>query len=556
MHEQYEQIVNISKEIISLISRDYQYEVVNDAYCATIGKTRDEILGRTVAQVWGNEIFEKNIKGYLDRCFAGEKVEYIQKFKFGDSFRYMYVSYKPYAQNGEVTHAIVFSRDETKRKELESKLHNYEFKDPVTGLFNRRSLEMILEKEIERTKRSPAEHSRALLFIGLQDFSRINQTYGHHIGDVLLENSGIRISGAVRNSDYVFRFEGRELTVLLTNFKNKTDIAKVAHKIIQELAIPYRHRGGDILIKSHIGVALYPDDGGSSMEIIMNANAAMTEAKSAGQEFLFFNADLQQRSIERMKLENDMHQAFINKEYELKYQPIVMPDGTICGVEALIRWYHAERGMIAPITFIPLAEETGMIMSIGKWVLYQVCERLSAWSLRYGIYVSINVSAREFEDINLFDTIRGALKNADDLNPKYLKLEITETESMRNPEVTIERMKELANMGIEILIDDFGTGHSSLGYLKALPAGILKIDKVFVDEIAEDEEEREYLASIIRMGQSRKKLVVVEGVATADQANLLREMGCDRMQGFYFSKPLSAEELEGVLGTGLSLPLP
>ncbi len=554
----YEYIVNISKDFITLISRNYIYEIVNDAYCREIDKKREEIINRSVAEIWGDERFNNSIKKCLDKCFSGQEVHYIDKFRFGPFDKYMHVSYYPYFAGNKITHALVFSHDITKISEIESKLTQYEYRDPLTGLFNRRSLDIILEKEIEKAKLSKAEKLRALLFISLGNLAKVNQTYGFDIGDVLIENSGLRIKKVLRNCDFVFRFEGKELTAMLTDIKNSTDVARLAQRICNDVSMPYRYKGNDILITCKIGISIYPDDGEDKDTIIRNATAALAEAKRRGEKFVLYNRGLHKKAIERMSLESDMYKAFNKEQFELYYQPIVDSTGNILGAEALIRWHHPKRGLVAPADFIPIAEETGMIDSIGKWTLFAACKQVKKWisdkDSNRAIYVSVNLSAREFANGNLIETIKGALKNAGNLDPKHLKLEITESECMENPDETIRKMVSLHNIGIELFIDDFGTGQSSLSYLKRIPARTLKIDKVFVDELVKSEAEREYLSNIISLVRSRNKKVIIEGVSSKEQAELLHIMNCDRMQGFYFSKPLQSKEFTKQLLSGKKLP--
>ena len=554
----FEYIVNTSKDFITLINRNYIYEIVNDSYCRQIDKKREEIINKSVAEVWGDERFNGSIKKHLDQCFSGQEVNYIDKFKFGSFEKYMHVSYYPYIQNDKNTHALVFSHDITKISEIESKLTNYEYRDPLTGLFNRRSLDIIVEKEIEKAKLSKSEKLRAIFFISLGNLAKVNQTYGHEIGDLLIENSGIRIKKVLRNCDFVFRFEGKELTAVLTDISRNTDVARVAQKICDDVSIPYRYKGDDILITCKIGISIYPDDGDDKNTIIRNSTAALVEAKKRGEKFVFYNRGLHERAIERMSLESDLYKAFDKEQFELHYQPIVDSAGYILGAEALIRWYHPEKGSIPPMNFIPIAEETGVIDSIGKWALYTACKQVEKWisgeNTNRDIYVSVNLSAREFTNTNLIEIIKGALKNAGNLDPKHLKLEITESECMDNPDEAIRKMLSLYNMGIELFIDDFGTGQSSLSYLKRIPAKTLKIDKVFVDELVKSDSEREYLSNIISLVRSRNKNVIVEGVSSKEQAELLNIMNCDRMQGFYFSKPIRPEKFEKYLLGRIKLP--
>ena len=549
----YEYIVNISKDFITLINRDYVYEIVNDSYCTEMGQSREEIINRSVAEIWGKEKFENSLKRYLNQCFEGQEVHYIDTFKFGPFEKYMHVSYYPYRENDEITHVAVFSHDITSVGEIESKLTNYEYRDPVTGLFNRRSLDVVLDKEIEKAKRSKYEKLRAVLFVSLENLAKVNQVYGHEIGDLLLENSGLRIRRTLRRSDYVFRFAGSELSVILTNIAKNTDAGKVAQKIYNNVAVPYRFKETDINITCHIGIALYPEDGADKRTIVQKATSALAEAQKRNLDFLLFDASLHEQAVSRLKLESEIAKAFEKGQFELHYQPVVDTNGKIHGAEALIRWNHPERGYIPPMDFIPIAEETGLIIPIGRWALFTACRQISAWMKKHKLYVSINLSAKEFSDSTLLEAIQKAIKQSQDFDPAYLKLEITETKCMDDPEKTIKQMQSLLDIGVETFIDDFGTGYSSLGYLKRLPAVTLKIDTLFIDALVESQEEQDYLTNIIRTVKSRKKKVLVEGVSSREQFELLKAMACDQMQGYLFSRPVPAEEFEKLLARGTLL---
>ena len=551
----YEYIVNLSKDFITLINRDYVYEIVNDSYCREMGLARENVLKRKVAAVWGEEKFEATIRKHLDDCFAGKEIHYIDQFKFGPFVKYMHVSYYPYRQGGEITHCLVFSHDITQLGEIESRLSNYEYRDPVTGLFNRRSLNIILEKEIEKAKRSRSEKLRALLFIALENMSKVNQAHGHEIGDLLLENTGLRIRKVLRGSDFVFRFEGNELTALLTNISRNTDAGKVAQKIHNAVALPYDYKGTELLITCSIGIAVYPEDGEERNILIQRAASALQEAKKRGNTFLLFNAALHREAQERLRLESDLAKAFDEQQFELHFQPVVDMAGSLRGAEALIRWQHPQRGMVPPLDFIPLAEETGMIQAIGRWTLFTACQHLARWSSRIDLYLSVNLSARDFADPQLLELLETAMSKAGIKDPRRLKLEITETRCMEDPERTIRRIAELKAKGIDTLVDDFGSGYSSLGYLKRLPADTFKIDRVFVEALAESCDERDYLSRIIDTIKSRRKRVLVEGVSTAQQYALLKDMRCDLMQGYYFSRPLPASAFEKLLARDAALPV-
>ena len=540
---------------MTLINREYVYEIVNDSYCRAMEKAREDILGRTVAEVWGQDVFQKAIRGHLDDCFSGKEVQYIERFRFGPFEKHMHVTYYPYVgDGGRVTHAAVCSHDITDLSRIESKLSHYEFRDPTTGLFNRRSLDIVLSKEIEQARRT-RDRVRAVLFVGIQNLGKVNEVHGMAVGDLILENTGLRIQTCLRTSDYVFRFVGNELTCLLTNIARSTDAGRVAEKIVEQVTMPYPHRDGDIRIGCAVGIAVYPDDGETAEEVIRHASAAMRQALRRGAAYVFYNPAIHQRAAERMLLESDMHHAFEKEQFHLAYQPIVDLTGRIKGAEALIRWNHPVKGPVAPKDFIPLAEETGIIRSISKWALFAAAEQLARWSSRYAVYVSVNLSAVDFCTPDLPDILSSALQRYRVSSPAFLKLEITESQCMVKPEETIEQMARLTARGFDLFIDDFGTGSSSLGYLKRLPAGTVKVDRVFIEESVRSPEDYGYLAGIVALARSRRKSVILEGVGTAAQEVLLRPLVADGIQGFYFSHPLHAEELERLLADGVVLPL-
>lgn len=554
--DKYEYIINSSQDFITLINRDYTYTVVNDSYCKGINKEKNEILNRSVAAVWGQDIFDAKLKRYLDKCLAGEEVHYIETFKFGLQIRYMHVSYYPYYDKGSdtATHVCVFSHDITKLGEIESKLINYEFRDPVTGLFNRRSLEIILDMELEKARRSTHEQLRVILYIGIENLTEINRRFGHNIGNLLLENAGLKVKDILRTSDYVFRYEGNELVLLLSKLARDTDAAKVAQKIYEAIVSPYNYNNFTITLECYIGIAIFPEDGDNRETILKNAITALDEAKKCGYSYQLFDESLHEKAVTKLHLERDLRNAFQKEQFELYYQPIVDSDFIIRGAEALIRWDHPEKGLILPNDFIPLATEIGLIEDIGKWALFTATGQVREWLSEYDLYVSINLVAPQFENEYLSQIITAALRKAGNLDPKHLKLEITESEGMANPEMSITKMNDIMQLGVDIYIDDFGTGLSSLNYLKYLPASSLKIDKVFVDEIENKPEELAFLETIIALAGTRGKQTIVEGVSTRKQVELLTSVGCERMQGYYFSRPVPAGQFAAYFKGGGKLP--
>lgn len=552
--ETYKYIIDNSKDSITLINRDYVYELANNTYCEQVNKRKDEVVGHTVAEVWGDEKFQSTIKDYIDRCLAGEHVDYVEEFTFGPFLKYMHVSYYPYYIDRDITHAVVFSHDITHVGKLESKLNHYEYRDPITGLFNRRSLDIVIEKEIQRAELSAHEQLRILLFIQLHNIEKVIEMYGQEVGDLLLENTGVRLKSHLITNDYVFRFDGLQFAVLLVNVENKDDAGKFAKKLYDTITFPYKFKGHDIIIGCSIGVAVYPTDGEERSELIQKATSAMLEAERRGDTFALYNQQLYEQSLRKILVESAAYRALKEQQFKLYYQPIVDENHFIVGAEALLRWKHPQLGDISPSEFIPMAEQSDLIYALGKWIMFSVCNQLVEWNQKYGIFVSMNLSSRQFSSPLLMENISSVLHSCQPVDPKMLKIEITENESLRNIEASIKRIKALENLGVEVFIDDFGTGHSSLQYLKRLPAKVLKIDREFVKDIDTDQEERDFLNHIIHMGYARNKRVLIEGVENAEQAKLLVEMGCNRMQGFYFSRPVTSDKLERLLEAEKPLP--
>jgi diguanylate cyclase (GGDEF)-like protein/PAS domain S-box-containing protein len=550
----YKYIIDNSKDAITLINREYVYELANATYCEGIGNTQQDVLGHTVQEVWGEEKFRTTIKGYLDRCFSGEQVDYIEEFHFGPFMKYMHVTYYPFLENGEITSVLVFSHDITNIGRLENQLNHYEYRDPLTGLFNRRSLDVILDKELDRAQRSDRNDLRVLIFIQIKNIETAVELYGQEYGDLLLENTGIRLQSKIRKSDYVFRYDGSVFAVLLSKIENRLDAGQAANKIYDTITFPYSFKGHDIVVGCSIGAAVFPADGTQKEELIQKATSAMMQTVRDGKRFTLYNQELYRQALRRIAIESAACRALEEQQFQLYYQPIVDQNFHIVGAEALLRWKHPELGDISPGEFIPMAERTDLIFALGKWILFSVCRRLSQWQERYGIYVSINLSSREFSSPDLLDNVKAAIGSSRLKSPQSLKIEITENESVKNIDESVSRMRALAELGVEVFIDDFGTGNSSLQYLKRLPAEVLKIDREFVKEIDTNSEEHGFLNHIVHMAFSRGKEVLIEGVENARQAELLLQIGCRRMQGFYFSKAVEASRFEELLERGAALP--
>lgn len=548
-------ILDSSSDFVTLITRDYRYEVVNAAYCTAMEKERDVILGKTVAEVWGSDSFHSRIKHHLDQCLNGSYVEYVGRFSFGPFERNLRVTMHPYKATGEnVTHVLVFTRDITNLSQVESRLHEYEYRDPTTGLLNRKSLERSLETALAVDAASATTIGVAVLFVKLSGIAEVNRIYGHRFGDLLLEDAALRIRKHLSPIDDLFRFNGDDLVVVCPENARKSDAAHLAQCIADAIAVPYTFQNNVLSIRAAIGIALFPDDAENELELIQHAASASAEASNHTAPFRMYNRSLHEAATSKLKLLSDLRGAFDEQQLLLYYQPIVDPEGRILGAEALIRWQHPELGLLPPGRFVGLAEESGLIAQLDRWVLFAAARQLAQWTSRPGFYVSVNLNAGEFAQPDLPGIVVGALKAGGVGNPAQLKLEITESCSMKDPALVVKRIHELREMGIDVWIDDFGTGYSSLSSLKQLPVPVLKLDRAFVIELDECPEDVVYVSTILNSVRSRGKETLIEGVETLQQYTILRRIGCVAMQGYYFSPPVPPEAISELIAADELLP--
>ena len=440
-----------------------------------------------------------------------------------------------------------FSRADEKRR-ADERIEYLASHDSLTGLPNREMFAGLLRHCIETAQRHQRKFS--LLFIDLDRFKVINDSLGHEAGDMLLVEVAHRLRGALRASDVVARLGGDEFVVLMEETGERGDIERIAGELLSALSQPVQLSGHECHTTASIGIALYPSDGVDAQTLTKNADMAMYLAKEDGKNgFRFFNRDAKVQSIERLTLETALRRALDRDQFSLHYQPkIDMLTGQITGVEALLRWEHPDLGMVSPMQFIPLAEETGLIVPIGRWVLKEACAQNMAWQLRglRPVSMAVNLSPRQFADPNLLQDIDEALV-ASAMSPVLLQLEVTESMVMRNVSRAIRVLDAIQSRGIRIAIDDFGTGHSSMSLMKQFPIDTIKIDRSFVRDLAEDPEDQAIAQAIISMGKALGMTVVAEGVETVEQQTFLREHGCDEMQGYLFSKPVPARNLAELL---------
>lgn len=417
------------------------------------------------------------------------------------------------------------------------------YHDSLTDLPNRAFFSRLLTQGMQQASRY--QRSLALLFLDLDRFKNINDSLGHDAGDELLQEIGRRLRASVRESDVVARLGGDEFMVLLPEVQSERQVTPVAEKILAAVGRPFTLVGQEFRITVSIGISLFPADGEDEQTLMKNADVAMYHAKELGKNnFQFYSEKLNKDSLERLALESSLRGALERDEFRLFYQAKrEMAGGKVTGMEALLRWDHPDLGLISPMQFIPLAEETGLIVPIGLWVLRHACQQSVAWRQDgfEALSMAVNLSPRQFLDEHLLDDIRKVLKETG-MDPRLLELEITESMLMHDMQQTLKILRALKDMGVRIAIDDFGTGYSSLSTLKEFPIDTVKIDGSFIHDIARSMEDRSLAQAVIAVGKSLGLTVIAEGVETADQADFLRSQACNEFQGFYINKPLPADE--------------
>jgi diguanylate cyclase (GGDEF)-like protein/PAS domain S-box-containing protein len=476
---------------------------------------------------------------------TGEGIQHVD-FDIGE--RIFSWTYRPDQDAGLV---YLFAVDVTGRRSMEEQLRHDTLHDALTGLPNRLLFMERLSHCVARAKRRDS-YLFAVLFLDLDRFKVINDSLGHQVGDELLVLVAQRLQRCLRGEDTVARFGGDEFAILLEDISGISDATRVAERIQAELAASVNLTGFDVFTSASIGIALSSSAYSRPEYLLRNADMAMYRAKGLGQaRFEVFDRTMHAQALARLQLETDLRRALERQEFVLHYQPIVsLADGEICGVEALIRWKHPERGLLPPDEFIPAAEETGLILPIGRWVLGEACRRLRRWRVRFGEgrlrSLGVNLSAKQFSQIDLMEQVWDALRDSG-LPPEVLRLEITESAVMENADAAVVLLGRLKGLGVQISLDDFGTGYSSLSYLHRFPLDALKIDRSFVGEIDLDERTTRLVETVLTLARGLGVPAVAEGIETERQLAHLRSLDCELGQGYYFSPPVPPEELEALL---------
>ena len=471
--------------------------------------------------------------------------------------RYIFFNAAPIRNSkGELLAVIETLEDITERKRYEEQLEFQANHDELTRLPNRNLLTDRLQQALLVSHRK--QQHVAVMFIDLDNFKLINDTLGHDSGDLLLKSAAVRLNGCVRAGDTVARQGGDEFVVVIPELASVDVASQIAGKIQQTMSQPLRIHEHELVITCSIGISIFPRDGEDLQTLMKHADIAMYKAKDMGRNnFQFFTKEMNARSLGRMTLEKHLRRALDRDELFLYYQPQAsLRTGRITGVEALVRWQNPEMGLVLPGSFIPLAEETGLIEPIGEWILRTACAQNKAWhdAGLPAVPVAVNLSARQFRLMNFSNLISRILQETG-LDPRFLELEITESVVMQNTNRVTKILNDLKAMGISLTMDDFGTGYSSLSYLKRFPFDKLKIDQSFVVDITTDPESAAIAKTVIAMARSLRLKVIAEGVETEGQLNYLRSLNCDEIQGYYFSRPVSAEDCSSLLRQGRTVEL-
>jgi len=530
----------------------------------SINKAYSNILGYQIDNV--GSIFKRldlkdklRILKFWRRVVKGEPQSFEVKARHKNGNRmYFHVTKVPIIVNGQVVGVYGIAKNITEQKKVQNEIVQLAYYDSLTDLPNRVLFQETFHSSIKKAKKE--NRILALFFIDIDRFKTINDTLGHILGDQLLKRAAKRLKSLVSGKGSVARFSGDEFIVILDSVEDVQEVEKIAQYILKEMKEPILINGQELSISTSFGISLYPQNGYEMEELLKTADSAMHKAKKLGRNrFQFYTTELnEKKAFEKLLLENHLRKALQRNEFILHYQPFVsLHSNQIEGCEALLRWEHPELGLISPATFIPLAEEMGLIEEIGYWVLKTACAQIKAWhKLGYQhLTISINVSGQQFQDDHFVKQVKRVLKE-NELEPKHLHLEITESIALEDVSHTMKVLKELSQLGVGVAMDDFGTGYSSLSYLKDFPIDVLKIDRSFIKDISLFKTEMAIVKAIITMSQSLLIRVLAEGVETEEQLYLLRESGCDIIQGFLFSKPLPKNEFEELMKNKICLEGP
>jgi diguanylate cyclase (GGDEF)-like protein/PAS domain S-box-containing protein len=537
-----DRILSGMNEAIIVTSTDGTIKRTNRATTVLLGFEEDELLGNSI-----DFIVNKSKSGTLvDDSVSGVPKEAFFESKFGESIPVSYTCSVVDGEGGESRDRIYAAQNITERRRAEQRIRYLARIDALTKIPNRMQFQHLLQRSIARARRSG--QPLCLFYIDVDHFKEINDTFGHLAGDATLETVAERLSAALPNNSVIGRLAGDEFAVVVTGLgpsdekNSKTD--KLARGLLDRLADPFFVQGHEVFMTASMGIAYYPKDAANVIDLIRNADAALYSAKkSGGNVYSYYKPQMNEAAVERLMTKSKLKRAFERDELLVHYQPKYnLETGEVFGAEALVRWELPDRGLILPSDFIPIAEETNLIIEIGEWVLDKVCEDFRVWQRASSTpgRVSVNLSLKQLRQPNFINRI-GAIMRSHEVSPTSLELEITETTLMENPERTITLLDQLYGLGLHLAIDDFGTGYSSLSALQQFPISTLKIDKSFVRDVATNPDDATIVGTIVQMGRNLKLDVVAEGVEDEDQLNFLQRLECTYVQGLLFGDPMSAD---------------
>jgi diguanylate cyclase (GGDEF)-like protein/PAS domain S-box-containing protein len=573
-------LIENASDAVMVLDASLQVRYASPSLERVLGFAPEDVVGKSPVQ-FVNEGDADAMQRALEAAAATPGVGPTLEFRCaGDGApKYLEATVANMLDNPAVEGIVINMRDVTERwhtEELrgekiraEEQIRQLGLYDSLTDLPNRHLFKEQLSDAVARADRTG--QALVMLSLNLDRFKRINDTLGREVGDLLLKEVASRLTKSLRQTDYVTRNDshaashhiarqgGDEFTVLLGDLSQAQEATKVARRILEALSQPFNLNGNEIVMSASIGIAVYRLDGNDAESLLKNADAAMHYAKEQGKNNCqYYNDKMNTSAFQKMTLESNLHKALERDEFSLYYQPkIDVASGSTIGVEALIRWRHPDLGLVSPAEFIPMAEESGLIVPIGEWVLDSACAQLRAWQEDglTPVPVAVNLSAKQFHQQNIAAIVMRALQDHG-VDPRLLELEITESTAMRNAEATGTTLRNLKALGVRIAIDDFGTGYSSLSYLKRFPIDSLKIDRSFVTELPGNQDDATIAQAIITMAHALRLKVIAEGVETEAQLEFLTANGCDEIQGYYFSRPLPAEQCTQLLRDKRKLPLP
>lgn len=548
---------------MALISPDGQWRRVNGSLCQILGYTEQELLATNFQEVThpddlGNDLV--HIYQLLEGKIRVDQREKRYLHKLGHPLWVLQSASVARNGAGETLHLILQIQDITERKRAEQQVHHAAFHDALTGLPNRTLLSDRLSLALARAKRNK-DYQFAVLFLDLDRFKMVNDSLGHTLGDQLLVELGRRLELCMRKADTVARLGGDEFGMLLDGIKDPYDAIHVAERIQEELVNPFELNGHEFLTTTSIGIAFSQTGYESPEDILRDADIAMYRAKTNGKaRYEVFDTAMHSHTLEMLTLERELRRAIDRKEIHVHYQPIVsLGDRKAIGFEALARWHSTELGPVSPVRFIPVAEETGLIIPLGMLVLNEACRQMQQWHEQYSegprLIMSVNLSSKQFAQLNLVDQIKSALESTG-LDPASLHLEVTESVIMEKAQEAAEMLMRLKELGVTLSIDDFGTGYSSLSYLHSFPFDILKIDRSFVNRMGSHSESRGIVETILILAEKLGKKVTAEGIETPDQLKVLLDLGCDYGQGYLFSRPISPSAAGRLLAEERGIRIP